>query len=45
MSKKMVITLANELNAKLIKSSKEAGVHPLEYIRYLIMKDTKGEVK
>jgi hypothetical protein len=41
MSKKLILTLADDLHDKLVKASKQMGVHPLEYIRYLIMKDTK----
>jgi hypothetical protein len=41
MSKKLILTLPDDLYSKLKKASDQMGVHPLEYIRYLIMKDTK----
>ncbi len=43
MSKRMVLTVTDEMYLSLETSAKKLGITPLEYIRYLLMKDNEAK--
>lgn len=43
MSKRMVLTLSDDLNKYLVEAGEKLGISKLEYIRYIIMKDKEGK--
>lgn len=43
MSKRMVLTIADDLDKYLSESAKKLGISKLEYIRYIIMKDKENK--